>query len=99
MTSPFAAEIASDLAATLTHIVYELDIKVVAVQSSQAELIKEMDHLASELHSLLAASDPPPIDPVLQRLLVCRKRLLAVNASLKSSQDRLRRISSLLLKN
>ncbi|KAJ3049884.1 hypothetical protein HDU99_008801 [Rhizoclosmatium hyalinum] len=94
----FVETFAKEFTASLTRTIYELDIKVVAAQSSQVELIKEMDRLATELHSILAASNPPPIDATLQRLLVCRKKLLAVNVILKVCQERLVRVSGLLKK-
>ncbi|KAI8608731.1 hypothetical protein BC830DRAFT_1174170 [Chytriomyces sp. MP71] len=96
--TPFVASLAHKMAATLTRIVYEMDMKAVAVQASQAELIKEMDRLTAELHAVLAAADdPPPVDPLIQRLLVCRKRLMTANNSLAVSKERLSRVRGLLI--
>ncbi|KAJ3072839.1 hypothetical protein HDU98_002810 [Podochytrium sp. JEL0797] len=85
-----------DLSSALTHIVYELDMKVIAAQSSQAELVKEMDRLGAELQAMSAASEASTIDPILGRMLVCRKKLLAVNAVLKIVQERLIRVGGML---
>ncbi|KAJ3401591.1 hypothetical protein CcCBS67573_g06413 [Chytriomyces confervae] len=95
----FINNVSGEFAATLTRVVYEMDMKAVAVQAAQADLIREMDRLAQELSALLAAADdPPPIDPVVVRLLACRKRLLAANNTLTVSKDRLARIRALLVK-
>ncbi|KAJ3107622.1 hypothetical protein HDU97_003616 [Phlyctochytrium planicorne] len=85
---------AKSFAAVLTQPLLEFDMRVVAAQSTQAELVKEMDKLASELQLFLASAAPPEVEPVISRLNVARRRLLQVNATLKTVLDRIDRVQT-----
>ncbi|KAJ1539763.1 hypothetical protein HK405_012454 [Cladochytrium tenue] len=87
----FVRAMSSGIAGVLTQPVVELDMRVVAVQAAQAELMREMDRLTAELQQVLAAVDPPPLEPILTRLAAVRKRLLSATAVLKAVSERLDR--------
>ncbi|KAI9333776.1 hypothetical protein DFJ73DRAFT_853693 [Zopfochytrium polystomum] len=93
--SAFEGALAQGIAGVISQPIIELDMRVVAVQSTQAELMKEMDKLTAELQQILAAVDPPPLESILTRLAAVRKRLIAVNAILKAVSERLDRTFSM----
>ncbi|KAJ3314944.1 hypothetical protein HDU76_002289 [Blyttiomyces sp. JEL0837] len=92
LSAIFQVKVAKSLAQVLTQPIFELDMRVVAVQASQAELLKEIDRLTADLQKFLSAIDPPPLEPIISKLNVTRKRLMIVNATLKNVVDRLDRI-------
>ncbi|CAG8441382.1 3130_t:CDS:2 [Ambispora gerdemannii] len=82
----------------LTPIVQEMDSRIVAVKTSQRELNKEIERLLAELQLFNEATEAPPIQPSLQKLINARKKLATTNQTLKIIYDRVERIYNQLIK-
>ncbi|KAG9302693.1 hypothetical protein G9A89_005167 [Geosiphon pyriformis] len=73
-------------------IITEMDSRMAAVKTSQVELNKEIERLLAELQLFNEATEPPPIQPAIQKLIKARKRLYNTNQILKTVQDRMERL-------
>lgn len=76
---------------TLAPVMQELDMRVAATRSSQAELLKELQRVQAELQMLLTATQAPEsmssdVEAGLKKLDAVRKRLVGLNANLNSCE-------------
>ncbi|KAJ3036671.1 hypothetical protein HDV00_002495 [Rhizophlyctis rosea] len=87
-------KIAAGIVSLIAPAIQEMDIRVVAVRASQAELHAEIERLSAELQLLLSTADPPALEAAITRLITARKRLTTAAATLKIIQERLERVHS-----
>ena len=87
--------LADGLVSLLTPMVAKCDDGVQQALNSQAILSQQLDRVASELQTFLAASQIPSFSPQAQRLADVRRRVVAANATLMQVQARLSRIDEL----
>ncbi|KAJ3086651.1 hypothetical protein HK102_012769 [Quaeritorhiza haematococci] len=92
---PDTSRIASGIVSLIAPAIQELDMRVVAVRSSQAELAKEIERLSAELQLFVTGIDAPPLESALPKLLLARKRLTKVNEVLYNVQARVERLLSI----
>ncbi|RIA93926.1 Snapin/Pallidin-domain-containing protein [Glomus cerebriforme] len=82
----------------LTPVIEEMDSRIVAVKASQKELNKEIERLLAELQLFVEATESPPIQPSIQKLVTARKKLTTTNQTLKTVHDRIERMYAQLSK-
>ncbi|CAG8476410.1 4106_t:CDS:2 [Funneliformis caledonium] len=80
----------------LTPVIEEMDSRIVAVKASQTELNKEIERLYAELQLFVEATESPPIQPSIQKLITARKKLTTTNQTLKTVHDRIERMHAQL---
>ena len=92
---PVATAISEGLQSVLTPMVDKCDDSIRAVLDSQAELSKQIDHVAAELQTFLGASQLPSFSPHAQRLADLRRRVAATSGTMTQVQARLTRIEEM----
>ncbi|KAJ3200710.1 hypothetical protein HDU83_002257 [Entophlyctis luteolus] len=100
METTYTTNLGDAISASLTRIIYELDMKVVAAKLSQDELARELDRLDEELRVFLDSPDSQPpslkLDSLAQQMLAGRKKLATACTLIKLSLDRIGRIERML---
>ena len=92
---PVAAALSESLISMLGPMVEATDSSITAAVDSQAKLSQQIDKVAGELQTFLAASQLPSFAPYAERLSEVRRRATAAGNTLTAVQQRLARVEAM----
>ncbi|KAH6573788.1 hypothetical protein BASA60_005880 [Batrachochytrium salamandrivorans] len=89
-----ASHISTAMVGQLVPVLQALDMGMIAAVRSQGELHQDMERLAAELQVVSHGLGPPPdIDPVAERVVAARRRIMALQKKLRLLEDSVHKIT------
>ncbi|KAI9485616.1 MAG: hypothetical protein EXX96DRAFT_14315 [Benjaminiella poitrasii] len=89
--------LAQDFESILQPAVTKIDKAIQSVKTSQDELGNEIERLVAELELFKDITEPPQLQPVLEKLLDAKKRLTNANMLMTKTKERVERTQKELL--
>ncbi|KAG2184782.1 hypothetical protein INT43_000695 [Umbelopsis isabellina] len=90
------SHIVDGLISVIQPVIYETDLRIVAVRQSQNELNKEIERLTAELQLFSDITDPPALQASHAKLMTARKQLAHSNQLLQSVHTRISKMQDQL---